>query len=657
MNSAPSTPTTSPSSSGRVRTSFDPETELPKLHRWFAENPHPSRLTLQLYVKELNSLPSRQSRKLLEVHNLCYWFKNARAAYKRAELRMKKNHASSSVEQNHQLHHHHHHRNNQLDGQQHQQHQQQQQQHQEQQQQQQEQQQHQQQQSRSKSSPRYQQHQQQSQQSPSNLLNLNQDNDHQNQRHNQQQQSSQQHYHSQLQNAVSLMNQHHFQLLASQKLSPTRDSQETVVSRRGSGGSGGLGQAESIANMSGLLNASEMGSGVYNTSGTSQNSASSVSNSPTSLMRAFTAPATPSTSFGAHSSSSDPNKSFRQTLLNNSNISSTSSAYHYGSSINLASAMTSGIGSGSTSLMHHHHHHHHKQQQQYQQQLAHGSVLDAGGSLHRSNSYPNVDIANALDCILNRAKNLTAAAAAAAVVAAANNSMPNATSHQHQVTANQAAVAAAAASHYHMSPSTGPFLDHNFLTAAAAAAAAAAANSSPASSNHSSPISGNNPMASHSQHSHHHHHHHQQPFGSPTNPFLLPSGSVTPDDRTATSLTAMANATAAALNRSGSSTSSCGQDQLNQLTHHLAAMPNFFEHQYRQQQQQSQQQHVHHQNQQYQQQPPTHMSQQLYTPFNPSNYKFALGMLDDKQLDSNVLNSMVFPTSAHPQPPSPSGWH
>lgn len=80
----------STSSTSRVRTSFDPELELPKLHQWFAENPHPSRLTLQLYVKELNNLASRQSRKLLEVHNLCYWFKNARAAYKRAELRMKK---------------------------------------------------------------------------------------------------------------------------------------------------------------------------------------------------------------------------------------------------------------------------------------------------------------------------------------------------------------------------------------------------------------------------------------------------------------------------------------------------------------------------------------------------------------------------------------
>lgn len=86
-------------STSRVRTSFDPELELPKLHRWFAENPHPSRLTLQLYVRELNSLASRQSRKLLEVHNLCYWFKNARAAYKRAEIRVKKNNDPNQPQQ------------------------------------------------------------------------------------------------------------------------------------------------------------------------------------------------------------------------------------------------------------------------------------------------------------------------------------------------------------------------------------------------------------------------------------------------------------------------------------------------------------------------------------------------------------------------------
>lgn len=48
---------------------------------------------MQLYVQELNELESRRGRKPLDVSNLVYWFKNARAAYKRAEIR---NHHLSS---------------------------------------------------------------------------------------------------------------------------------------------------------------------------------------------------------------------------------------------------------------------------------------------------------------------------------------------------------------------------------------------------------------------------------------------------------------------------------------------------------------------------------------------------------------------------------
>ncbi|EEC00262.1 conserved hypothetical protein, partial [Ixodes scapularis] len=82
-------PLTSPASARtRIRTSFDPELELPKLHRWFAENQHPSRLTIQQYVRELNALDSRRGRKPLDVNNVVYWFKNARAAHKRAELKL-----------------------------------------------------------------------------------------------------------------------------------------------------------------------------------------------------------------------------------------------------------------------------------------------------------------------------------------------------------------------------------------------------------------------------------------------------------------------------------------------------------------------------------------------------------------------------------------
>lgn len=71
----------------RMRTSFDPELELPRLQRWFSENQHPSRQQIQQYVTELNSLESRRGRKPLDVNNVVYWFKNARAAQKRAESR------------------------------------------------------------------------------------------------------------------------------------------------------------------------------------------------------------------------------------------------------------------------------------------------------------------------------------------------------------------------------------------------------------------------------------------------------------------------------------------------------------------------------------------------------------------------------------------
>ena len=71
----------------RIRTSFDPELELPKLHKWFSENQHPSRTQVHQYVEELNALESRRGRKPLDSNNVVYWFKNARAAHKRQELK------------------------------------------------------------------------------------------------------------------------------------------------------------------------------------------------------------------------------------------------------------------------------------------------------------------------------------------------------------------------------------------------------------------------------------------------------------------------------------------------------------------------------------------------------------------------------------------
>ncbi|KAL1123246.1 hypothetical protein AAG570_002333 [Ranatra chinensis] len=76
-----------PTQKTRMRTSFDPELEVPKLQHWFCENQHPNRQQIQQYVKELNSLESRRGRKPLDISNVVYWFKNARAAQKRAEIR------------------------------------------------------------------------------------------------------------------------------------------------------------------------------------------------------------------------------------------------------------------------------------------------------------------------------------------------------------------------------------------------------------------------------------------------------------------------------------------------------------------------------------------------------------------------------------------
>jgi len=68
----------------RMRTSFDPECEIPRLQRWFTDNQHPSREQMMMYLSELNALDSRKGRRPLDLTNIIYWFKNARAAHRRA---------------------------------------------------------------------------------------------------------------------------------------------------------------------------------------------------------------------------------------------------------------------------------------------------------------------------------------------------------------------------------------------------------------------------------------------------------------------------------------------------------------------------------------------------------------------------------------------
>ena len=71
----------------RMRICFDPEHEIPKLQSWFAENNHPSRLQVEDYVATLNGLESRKGKKPLDINNVIYWFKNTRAAVKRAQMK------------------------------------------------------------------------------------------------------------------------------------------------------------------------------------------------------------------------------------------------------------------------------------------------------------------------------------------------------------------------------------------------------------------------------------------------------------------------------------------------------------------------------------------------------------------------------------------
>ncbi|XP_021365208.1 mucin-12-like [Mizuhopecten yessoensis] len=68
----------------RMRTSFDPEHEIPRLQKWFAECQHPTREQMIRFLEELNKLESRKGRRPLDLTNIIYWFKNARAAHRRA---------------------------------------------------------------------------------------------------------------------------------------------------------------------------------------------------------------------------------------------------------------------------------------------------------------------------------------------------------------------------------------------------------------------------------------------------------------------------------------------------------------------------------------------------------------------------------------------
>lgn len=75
----------------RERTFFDPELEIPRLQYYYSLNSHPSRAEMENILEELNSLETRKfshKAKKLDLTNIIYWFKNARAAAKRISRAM-----------------------------------------------------------------------------------------------------------------------------------------------------------------------------------------------------------------------------------------------------------------------------------------------------------------------------------------------------------------------------------------------------------------------------------------------------------------------------------------------------------------------------------------------------------------------------------------
>lgn len=58
----------------RSRLMFDPLSELPRLEKWFEENPHPSWIQIDKITDTLNSMPYRGSYPRVSSHNVKIWY-------------------------------------------------------------------------------------------------------------------------------------------------------------------------------------------------------------------------------------------------------------------------------------------------------------------------------------------------------------------------------------------------------------------------------------------------------------------------------------------------------------------------------------------------------------------------------------------------------
>ncbi|KAH7709658.1 DNA-binding protein SATB2 [Aphelenchoides avenae] len=74
---------------------FDPATEVPKLHDWFAQNQFPSKALCQTFADEFNAMPYRQANPPLSSTTVYNWFKNHRSRGRKSGMNCRDSRMSS----------------------------------------------------------------------------------------------------------------------------------------------------------------------------------------------------------------------------------------------------------------------------------------------------------------------------------------------------------------------------------------------------------------------------------------------------------------------------------------------------------------------------------------------------------------------------------
>lgn len=69
----------------KSRITFDPQTELSSLDKWFNDNERPDREIIEEYTNILNEARSQKSKRMLTSDSIAMWFKNKRAKRRRSE--------------------------------------------------------------------------------------------------------------------------------------------------------------------------------------------------------------------------------------------------------------------------------------------------------------------------------------------------------------------------------------------------------------------------------------------------------------------------------------------------------------------------------------------------------------------------------------------